>query len=220
MTNEMMQYTIRRTDAGRFVTIRDISKRFSLPTQEVIATLTAGIEGYTVMFSDEEVKGTTVVTANDISTDEGSPLSITQQEMESDRDVEFHSHGTYVDPYDALIEAIADHIEPVADVEPMPEVVETVEEVAKPVASRKYIPGTYVVYDSVEAATEALGYELISVAELHKACRTLGYTVNKFVKAIGGDRMRFQPRNAYWTPVIVGRTRYVAKSCVQDLANL
>lgn len=248
MLNEMMQYTIRRTDAGRFVTIRDISKRFSVPTQDVIDLLTGEVSGYTVTFSDAEVKGTTVVTVTDPFADEGSPLSVSQAEVESDRDVVFHSHGSYRDepvPFveadpAAMLEALRAHVE-AKEAEGFvvePEAEAEVEEPAtasdaerveglldaivlpKPAASRKYIPGTYVAYETVEAASEALGYDLISIAELHKACVALGFKVNRMVKAFGGDRLKWQPRSAEWTPVIVGRTRYVAKSCVQDLKNL
>lgn len=222
MLHEMMQYTIRRTDAGKFVTVRDIAKRFQVGTAETIEMLTGETPGYAVTFSDGEVKGTTVVTVEDIFADEGSPLSVSQAEVESDRDVPFISHGTYSD------EPVA---EPVVETEAVTEPTETViEEYAdldaqieahiEPEKASRKVDASYTRFATKEEAEAALGYKLVSVPDLGKAARSRGVKINRVVKAFGGDRGLLEPRSAEWKPVLVGRSRFVAWTCLEDLDNL
>ena len=89
-----------------------------------------------------------------------------------------------------------------------------------PVKASRKVDASYTRYETLEAAEAALGYQLISVAELHKACNRWGVKVNRMVKALGGDRGLGESRSAEWKPVLVGRSRHVALSCVEDLKNL
>lgn len=231
MLNEMMQYTIRRTDAGRFVTVRDISKRFSVPTAEVITMLTGEISGYTVKFSDTEIKGTTVVTVENIYVDEGNILSGTMQDEatltgEETSKIESLMESiilptNYVEQVAATEEIMESSLEPdKAEDDPYAGVEAEIEAHIMPVKASRKVDASYTRYETLEAAEAALGYQLISVAELHKACDRWGVKVNRMVKALGGDRGLGEPRSAAWKPVLVGRSRHVAISCVEDLKNL
>lgn len=271
MLHEMMQYTIRRTDAGRFVTIRDISKRFSVPTQEVISLLTGEVYGYELEFNDSEVKGTTVVTVKNVFVDEDG------EDLGSPVDMNYVPGATLTEEETAKVEDLMDavvlpenYVEKVVETETAeetgtfspeeeaflmvtlePSVVPTAEQAAEldrlmdsvlnpdkaeadpyagieaeieahimPVKASRKVDASYTRYTTLEEAEAALGYRLISVAELHKACDRWGVKVNRMVKALGGDRGLGEPRSAEWKPVLVGRSRHVAMSCVEDLKNL
>lgn len=212
MLHEMMQYTIRRTDAGKFVTVRDIAKRFQVGTAETIGMLTGETPGYAVTFSDAEVKGTTVVTVEDIFADEGSPLSVSQAEVESDRDVPFVSHGTYSDePATELTETVS---------EEYADLTAQIEAHIEPVVASRKVDASYTRFSTQDEAEAALGYKLVSVPDLGKAARSRGVKINRVVKAFGGDRGLLEPRSAEWKPVLVGRSRFVAWTCLDDLDNL
>jgi len=236
MNTQIMQYTTRRTDAGRFVTVRDIAKRFQIPTAEAITILTSPIDGYAVSFSDETVTGNTVVTVEELGTPvdttyvEGATLvevAPVEETPVEETPAELPSSTSLVD---ALVQAEARKESELAETEPETDADADAEDYAElpaaidahiaPAKASRKVDECYTRYETLEVASAALGYRLVAVSELHKICDTRGYKVGRMVKALGGDRMRFTPRSAEWTPVLVGRTRYVAFSCIEDLANL
>ena len=202
----MLDYIIRQQEASKIVTLRMISKRFQIPTTEAYEQLLNTNWGseYAIEILGE-AKGDTVVRAykpeipfeaEDAIAAEPVVEEITEELMDS----VLNPDKAEADPYAGIEAEIEAHIMPVK-------------------ASRK-VDASYTRYTTLEEAEAALGYRLIRVAELHKACDRWGVKVNRMVKALGGDRGLGEPRSAEWKPVLVGRSRHVAMSCVEDLKNL
>lgn len=195
----MINYIIRQQEANKTVTLRSISKRFQKPVAEVYALLRQPWEGYDVVIHGpaEGATEVNVFEAGFAGSDAGiyaQPEPVEQPATE-----------------EAQLEATT--------VEPEP-TTETVEQSNPKAADRRVDFSRYTIYTTVEDAEQALGYKLISVAELHRCCVDLGFKVGRMVRAFGGDKLKFEPRSPEWRPVMVGRSRHVAFSCADDLKNL
>ncbi len=56
----------------------------------------------------------------------------------------------------------------------------------------------------------------VSVAKMHNYCNSQEIPVSWMVRAIGGDRGTNAPLNEKWTPIYVGRTRYIHPDCMTE----
>jgi len=200
----MLDYIVRQQEASKIVTLRMISKRFQIPTAEAYEQLLNTNWGseYAIEILGE-AKGDTIVRAYKPEIPFEAEDAIAEQPVTDelmDSVLTPDRMEAEADPYAGIEAEIEAHIMPVK-------------------ASRK-VDASYTRYETLEAAEAALGYQLISVAELHKACNRWGVKVNRMVKALCGDRGLGEPRSAEWKPVLVGRSRHVALSCVEDLKNL
>jgi hypothetical protein len=205
MTN-LVSYIQTRQSEGKITTVRDVAKKFKTTNGAILEQLVETSE-VTIHFLGDKPNGNTELTVEELGSpvdlnyvygatltedeeDEGSPLSFSQQEVESDRSAD-------------LLIAIEQHIDEV-----------------KPVVNRRIDYSRYATYATVEDAEYYTGHALIKVSELGKICASMGVPVGRLVKAMGGDRAKEEPRSPEWKPVMVGRTRYVAMSCREDLENL
>jgi hypothetical protein len=59
----------------------------------------------------------------------------------------------------------------------------------------------------------------VKLAEVHKAVVEQGRSLTAFVKAFGGDRAQQEPLSEDWTPVYVGRTRYLPATVLDRIAE-
>lgn len=59
--------------------------------------------------------------------------------------------------------------------------------------------------------------KFVKVAEVHKAVVAAGRSLTSFVKAFGGDRAQLEPLSKDWTPVYVGRVRYLPATALDRI---
>lgn len=62
--------------------------------------------------------------------------------------------------------------------------------------------------------------KFVTLASVDKALRAEGRSITKFVQAFGGDRGLLEPKEWYWTPVYVGRMRYLAEEVMSHLDDI
>jgi hypothetical protein len=67
-----------------------------------------------------------------------------------------------------------------------------------------------------DVPTSKDGREYVKVAVLNKICRREGIPVSRMVKAFGGDRSIDGPMHEKFTPVYVGRARYLHPDCAEE----
>lgn len=79
--------------------------------------------------------------------------------------------------------------------------------------------GVYPDYATVEEAAAANPEGYMTVADVHRYCLEHKIPVSRFVKAMGGDKLKFQPRSSFWTPFTIagGSKRHLSNAVLTDL---
>ena len=195
----------RQKNEKMVTTVRDIAKLFDVKNSAVIKELKQPVEGYTIEFSDEQPLGTSSIIVYDAEEGE-SPLSISQQEAESDLDVVTPEEDTFN----------ADDM-PAAEAEPQAVIAEPPAPAVR--SARSFQPGVYPSFATAEEAAAAHPEGYLSVAEMHLHFVGQKIPVSRLVKAFGGDRMTHAPRNDNWTPFTIGTSpkRYVSKNSFDEI---
>ena len=83
-------------------------------------------------------------------------------------------------------------------------------------------PGIYPNFATAEMADADNPDGYMSVADVHRYCLEHNIPVSRMVKAMGGDKLKFQPRSSFWTPFTIagGAKRYLSKQVLTDLENI
>jgi len=210
MNATMFETLLERQNEKMVTTVRDLAKLFGVKNSAVIEELKQPVEGYTIEFSDEQPLGTSSIIVFDADENE-SPLSISQQEVESDRDV-VTPDAEPIDPDDMPVAAVAE--------EAAAEEATTAEAPTAAVrSSRSFTPGIYPNFATKEEADAAHPEGYVSVAEMHLHFVNEKIPVSRFVKAMGGDRMVNAPRSDSWKPFTIGTSpkRYVSNMAFQEV---
>lgn len=201
----MINYIIRQQEANKTVTLRSISKRFQKPVAEVYTLLSQRWEGYDVVIHGP-AEGATEVNVFEAGF-AGSDAGIYAQAVpvEQPATEEAKPELTQCEGMDDLY---------VAEQE------QTAKRTAKP-ADRRFVPGTYPDYTE-ETATERFPEGWLSVAEMHKFFLAQEIPVSRMVKAIGGDRMKWTPKNEVWTPFTIGGSskRYLSRLALEEVEGM
>jgi len=201
----MFETLLERQNEKMVTTVRDIAKLFDVKNSAVIKELKQPVEGYTIEFSDEQPLGTSSIIVYDAEEGE-SPLSISQQEAESDLDVVTPEEDTFN----------ADDM-PAAEAEPQAVIAEPPAPAVR--SARSFQPGVYPSFATAEEAAAAHPEGYLSVAEMHLHFVGQKIPVSRFVKAIGGDRMAQPVRNDNWKPFTIGTgsKRYISKNSFDEI---
>lgn len=193
----MLQHMLEIQTEGKTITLGALAKLSGKTVAEVWDELEQGFEGYTIEGLENGATKATQVVLYRLD-DEG-------EESEA-------SEGAVSD--DQTTDETAAEADETAD--------ETADEADEAPARKTrgaFEAGVYPDYATVEEAAAANPEGYMTVADVHRYCLEHKIPVSRFVKAMGGDKLKFQPRSSFWTPFTIagGSKRHLSNAVLTDL---
>jgi hypothetical protein len=193
-------YLARRQIARRPTTLRQLSKRMGLGSTTITGMFEThgGIVYHLVRHGNRTRQGNIEIFLEKVPVELAESANISLEELESS----FREHFRNGSPRPL---PAAERINSGIPGEPNRPLVDDID--------------PYHAYRIREDEFEVLRPELITMRELMAHARAQGYSYSAIVRAVGGDKMRFQLAGPTWRPYIFRNKRYYLRAVLANLAE-